>query len=68
MSITEIQEMDMAERLRTMVSLWDAICNDKDEPNSPDWHEGVLNERRERIDSGDARFLSMDELKERLHK
>jgi hypothetical protein len=49
-----------------MEALWDALCHDSEEPPSPTWHEDVLTERRNRIESGTARFLSIEEARERL--
>ncbi len=66
MSIAEIEKMTTSERLRTMEALWDALCHSPSKPDSPSWHEGVLNERRKKIQSGEARFLSLDEARNRL--
>ena len=66
MSIAEIQKMSTSERLRAMEALWDALCHDSEEPQSPDWHRDVLSERKKRIESGEAKFLSIEEARERL--
>jgi hypothetical protein len=66
MSVAEIQKMSNSERLKTMEALWDALCRDTEEPPSPTWHRSVLAERRERIESGEAKFLSIEEARERL--
>lgn len=68
MSIAEIEKMTIPERLRTMEALWDALCHDKTEPNSPQWHADVLADRRRKIDSGEAKFVSIDEAKRRIHE
>lgn len=68
MTTAEIQSMSTTERLRTMEDLWQALCNGTDEVKSPNWHEQLLNERRERIESGEADFISIDELKEKYGK
>lgn len=66
MSIAEIQNMSTSERLRAMEALWEALCDDSEEPQSPDWHRNVLAERMGRIESGEARFVSIEEARERL--
>lgn len=66
MSVAEIQKMSNPERLRTMEALWDALCHDSDEPQSPAWHGDVLSERKQRIESGEAIFLSIEEARKRL--
>ena len=58
--------MSTSERLRAMEALWDALCHDSEEPQSPDWHRDVLSERKKRIESGEAKFLSIEEARERL--
>lgn len=67
MTTAEIRSMTQAERLRLMEELWDAICHDVEEPPaSPAWHEDVLKERMRKIEAGEEKFLTLDELKERL--
>jgi hypothetical protein len=64
MTTTEIENMSTAERLRAMEQLWDTLCRSDEEIESPDWHCQVLNERRMKIESGDAEFISIEELNE----
>jgi hypothetical protein len=66
MSTAEIQKMTNAERLQAMEALWEALCLEEKEPESPAWHEEVLADRKRTLDSGEAQFLSLDEVKKRL--
>lgn len=68
MSIAEIEKMTTPERLRAMDALWDALCHEKTEPASPDWHGDVLAQRRKRIESGEAKFFSIEEAKRLLEE
>jgi len=68
MSIAEIQKMSSNERLMAMEALWDALCHEPAEPDSPSWHEGILAERRQKVESGDARFVSLEEAKRSLQE
>ena len=68
MSITEIKKMSVEERLQVMEQLWDALCHEEPEIASPAWHEGILDERKKRIDSGDAKFFTLDQVKERFSR
>jgi len=63
MSIAEITSMSSSERLETMEQLWDALCHDAVEPSSPTWHEDILSQRRQRIESGETKFYTLDEVK-----
>lgn len=66
MSVAEIQRMTTRERLATMEQLWDALCHESKEPASPTWHETVLAQRKEMLNSADARFLTLDQLRDQL--
>ena len=63
MSISDIEKMDPKEKLQIMELLWDSICHDPGAIASPEWHGQVLAERKEMIESGKARFLTLDELR-----
>jgi len=63
MRTADIEKMTNPERLRAMEALWDALCHEKTEPDSPEWHGDILTQRRKWIESGEARFLSIEETK-----
>ncbi|MFP4541666.1 MAG: addiction module protein [Opitutales bacterium] len=66
MSISDIRQMSNSERLMAMEQLWDAICHEDQEPESPAWHETILKTRREKMDSPDARYYTIEDLRERF--
>ena len=66
MSISEIKKMSTRERLTAMEQLWDALCQEDQELDSPSWHAAVLAERKQRMDSTDARFFTLAQLRERF--
>ena len=63
MTTEEIKKMNFRERLQTMELLWDSLLEDEYRLESPAWHEDVLRKRKEKIDSNEAKFISLDELK-----
>ena len=63
MTTTEIKKMSTIERLRAMEELWDGLCHEEQEIKSPAWHGKILEERKKKIESGEAEFISIDELK-----
>ena len=65
MSIQEIEKMTVQERLTAMEQIWDSLCHEEVEPNSPDWHKTILAERKKIMDSPDAKFLTIEQLRER---
>jgi len=68
MSITDIKEMSIIERIHAMELLWDSLCDDEQNIDSPKWHETVLNARKQKMDSGGAEFLTLDQVRLRYQK
>jgi hypothetical protein len=68
MSIAEIKNMSTIERIQTMELLWDALSHEENAMKSPPWHENILRKRKERIESGEAKFLTLDQLKNIFRK
>ncbi len=66
MSIAEIMQLPRSERLSVMEQLWDSLCRDAQELESPAWHQKVLAARKAKMDSPEARFLTLEELGKRF--
>ena len=62
---SQIERMSVAERLQAIDQLWDSLTH-HDEITSPGWHEDVLLDRKARAQRGDAKFLTLDQLRSRL--
>ena len=63
---SELERMSVTERLQAMDQLWDSLIRDGDEIPSPDWHQEVLTDRKARAQRGEAKFLTLAELRSRL--
>ena len=64
MSTIEIKKMSKIERLHLMERLWDSFIKDEEGENeSPEWHEETLKNRKKKIESGKAEFISLEKLK-----
>jgi putative addiction module component (TIGR02574 family) len=63
MDTGEIKRMSRAERLRVMEALWDSLVEEEAEIESPDWHRDILEERKAKIESGKAEFISLEKLR-----
>ena len=72
MSVPELKEevsrLSKAEQLQTMEWLWGLLSKKPEEIESPEWHGQVLTARKATADSGEAQFLSVQQLKERLRR
>ena len=62
----QIERMSVAERLQVMERIWDALYRDRVEVASPEWHRDVLADRKASGQSGEAKFLTLDQLRTRL--
>lgn len=60
--------MSVPERFQAMEQLWSAICRDAPDMPSPGWHQEILEEREARVKRGEARFLTLAQLRSRLEK
>lgn len=63
MRIEEIRKLAPRERLKIMEQIWDSLAEEKELPESPAWHEEVIAARKQRLEKGEARLLTLDELK-----
>jgi len=65
---SDIERMSVGERLQTIELLWNSISRSSESPESPSWHKDVLDARRAKIEAGEAEFLTIEELRDRLHQ
>jgi len=49
-----------------MEELWDSLCQEEGDIESPKWHRTILEERRKEIEKGEAKFISLEELKSKV--
>jgi putative addiction module component (TIGR02574 family) len=64
----EVSRLSKAEQLQTMEWLWASLSKKPEEIESPTWHGEVLDARKAKVESGDAQFLSVEQVKKRLHR
>jgi len=67
MMLAEAKTMTQGERLQAMEELWDVICHDDTVLEPPKWHKNILAERREKMQSGKAKFITIEEIKAASH-
>ena len=63
MNTIEISRMSTIERLQTMEAIWDSLIHENSEIESPEWHRGILADRKLNIEEGKAEFISIEELR-----
>lgn len=58
--------MSVPERLKAIELLWESISERSEYIESPDWHAEILKKRRDVVESGKAKYLSISQVRERL--
>ena len=58
-----LKEMTLQEKLAAMESLWEDLSRTPEAIESPAWHKEILDERRQRIAEGKARFVDWETAK-----
>ena len=64
MTTAEIKSLPVSERIMLMEEIWDSLCREQDSMESPTWHRDILNDRIERLNSDQAKLLTLQELKD----
>jgi hypothetical protein len=65
-STLPLERMTTAEKLRAMEALWADLSRHEEQIESPTWHEGVLRERDERMNSGRESAMDWETAKRQL--
>ena len=59
----EIVKLPVRDRMMLMEEIWDSISRKAASVPSPEWHADVLAERRAKLECGDARLITANDLK-----
>ena len=65
---TEISKLTLHEKLHIMQSIWEDLRSHVDRFGLPQSHKEILDERRRRVESGEAQLLDRDEVKNSIGK
>ena len=60
--------MSFPDKLELLEALWDDLSRRPDKLRSPEWHKDVLDERRQRVQSGEERFSDWEAAKQDIRK
>ena len=63
MSIDEIKKLDTKEKIILMNDIWESLDKESESIESPSWHKEVLQDRVKKIKSGEAKYISLEDLK-----
>jgi putative addiction module component (TIGR02574 family) len=68
MSALDIQKMSVQDRLEIMEAIWESFSYERREIDSPDWHRDILENRKEKLNSPNTEFVTIETLKEQKHQ
>ena len=57
----QVLQLPKKEKLMLMEALWEDLSRDGEDFESPAWHGEVLREREKALQSGEDRFLTVEE-------
>jgi putative addiction module component (TIGR02574 family) len=63
-----LSDLTVSEKLQLMEALWEDLSRNADALESPEWHREVLEEREQRITSGEALFSDWEQAKADIRK
>jgi hypothetical protein len=66
MNTIDIAAMTIPERIAALEAVWDSLLECDPGIESPDWHQDILDARRQRMDDPSVQFVSLDELRQAL--
>ena len=66
MTADEVKRLPIEQKIQIMEALWEDLRERFERPEIPASVEGLLDERRERVGSGQAKLLDWDSIKEGL--
>lgn len=66
MSITEVRQLPLAEKLQIMEAIWEDLRARVEQVPVPAWHQELLDERRKAVAEGREEVLDWDSIKDSL--
>ena len=64
----QLESMTTLEKLGLLEAIWTDLSRNPDDVESPCWHKQILEEREQRIASGESRFIDWEQAKAEILK
>ncbi|MFC1853300.1 addiction module protein [candidate division CSSED10-310 bacterium] len=61
--IIDVKKMSQKEKLQAMEILWDDLCRNVPDFQSPQWHNDILSERERNLKNGKDTFQDFEQVK-----
>jgi putative addiction module component (TIGR02574 family) len=66
MSIDEIKQLDITERILLVEEIWDSIAKEQDHLGLSEYEKEILDTRLTSLEDEDTTLISWDEIKEKI--
>jgi small-conductance mechanosensitive channel len=63
-----LQQMSLSAKMELLEALWDNLSRAPDQVESPEWHKDILEERRQRLQSGEETVSDWEGAKEDIRR
>ena len=63
-----LSTMSVQDKLSAMETLWDELCRDDSQIESPAWHEAILQDRAAKVQAGTEVFMDWEKAKRNLRE
>ena len=61
-----LEKMSIEDKIRTMETLWDDLCQTAESIPSPSWHKDILDEREKAIENDEEELIDWSEAKRQI--
>lgn len=62
----QIKAFTTVEKLEAMEIIWESLSKNCEDLPIPEWHDAILKERRELVETGDAKYTDWAEAKKQI--
>lgn len=67
MDITiQLDKLTIEEKIQIMEAVWEDLCKNVENFESPDWHQVILQDREQRVNRGESHFTDWDQAKKQI--
>ena len=68
MNSIDIKKMTVEERLQFIEELWDSLSHEDHSLESPEWHKDILDTRKKKIKTDNAKYYTINQVKTLFRK
>ncbi len=63
---THLDKLTTEEKIQIMEAVWEDLCKNVENFKSPDWHQGILQDRERQVNKRESQFTDWDQAKKQI--